>query len=102
MPIGVNTIRNFKCQALVLAALVGMEEKIEPAEPIVGNGYESGAPSLPTSWDAAISEFESDETIAKIFPAELIMNFVLCKRQELARFEGQSEEFEFTTYLESV
>ncbi len=88
--------------AVLGAALVGMEEKIEPAEPIVGNGYESGAPSLPTSWDAAISEFESDETIAKIFPAELIMNFVLCKRQELARFEGQSEEFEFTTYLESV
>lgn len=89
--------------AVVLgAALVGMEDRIEPRAPVKGNSYETGAPSLPMSWSDAVDLFESDEMIARIFNEKLVRNYVLCKRQEIAGFINQPRIFEFTTYLETI
>lgn len=89
--------------AVVLgAALLGIEDKIEPKAPITGNSYETDAEDLPTDWAEAVDLFESDPVIARIFNEKLIRNLVLCKRQEISGFINQPPAFEYTTYLETI
>lgn len=88
--------------AILGAALVGIENGLEPPAPIRGNAYDAQAPRLPDSWKSAIDLFEADPMIARIFTSDLIRNLVLCKRQELQTFAGKDDAFEFLTYAEAV
>ena len=88
--------------AILGAALVGMEDGIEPPEPITGNAYERDLDQIPGTWDAAIDLFEKSETIARILPGELIRNYVLTKRQEHSELDGMSEAERTDLYLDSV
>lgn len=88
------------------AALIGIEDKLDAGPPVTGNAYGTDAPKIPTKWKDAIDLFEQDALISRIFPSELILNFVSCKRQEHAVFATADEEvgdnFEARTYLETV
>jgi glutamine synthetase len=88
--------------AVLGAALIGIEDGKNPTAPVIGNAYDKGAPQLPTDWASAVDLFANDPMIAKVFPADLIRNLVLCKKQEIATFDGASDEFEVQTYLETV
>lgn len=89
--------------AVVLgAALVGMEDEIQPVAPLTGSSYDAIAPRLPMDWSEAVDLFESDPLIERIFDENLIRNYVLCKRQEIQGFINQPRIFEYTTYLETV
>lgn len=68
--------------AVLGAALNGIEDRSDPPAPITGNAYAADLPQIPTDWSAAIDAFEASTEIARIFPAEIIRNFVLTKRQE--------------------
>lgn len=84
------------------AALVGIEDGIEPPEPITGNAYTRLLPQIPTTWDEAIRLFEKSEIIHRILPAELIRNYVMTKRQEVAELDGMTEAEQTDLYLDSV
>ena len=84
------------------AALVGIEDKLTPKAPLKGNSYEANAPELPSEWEDAVELFAHDDTISRIFHANLIRNLVLTKKQEISGFINQPKEFEFSTYLETV
>jgi len=84
------------------AALVGIEDTLDPGHPVKGNSYEAEAPELPPDWESAVDLFETDQTIKRIFHHNLIRNLVLCKRQEISGFINQPTEFEYSTYLETV
>ncbi|MBZ0129222.1 MAG: glutamine synthetase family protein [Rhodobacteraceae bacterium] len=89
--------------AVVLgAALVGMDDAIEPPAPVSGNTYDADLPRLPMKWSDAVDLFEGDPMIARIFHENLIRNYVMCKRQEITGFINQPRLFEFTTYMETV
>jgi len=89
--------------AVLGAALIGIKDGLQPPAPITGNAYEvDGLPQLARDWSAAIAAFEADPLIAHIFPAELIRNMVLTKRQEIARFADQPPDEHWLSYLESV
>ena len=89
--------------AVLGAALVGLEDKMEPPAPITGNAYEiTGVPRLAQSWAEAIDRFESSPLMARIFDPALVANLVMTKRQELARFAETPPDRHWLSYLEAV
>ncbi len=90
--------------AVVLgAALIGIEDGMVPPQPITGNAYElEGLPQLAQNWEEAISVFENDPMIARIFPAQLIRNLILTKRQELKFLAERDPDAHWLSYLEAV
>ncbi|AMY68715.1 glutamine synthetase family protein [Frigidibacter mobilis] len=88
--------------AILGAALIGIEDRIEPPAPIVGNAYAQGLQQLPTTWDEALDAFAGCPMAKRIFPAELIENFVMTKRQELRYMAELSPEEQTEIYLDTV
>ena len=88
--------------AVLGAALNGIDDGAEPPAPITGNAYEQELPQIPGDWQTAIDSFETDAQIARIFPAELIRNYVLTKRQELRDMAELTPEEQVEIYLGTV
>ncbi|MEK0163111.1 glutamine synthetase family protein [Phaeobacter sp. JH20_36] len=88
--------------AILGAALYGIENKIDPNEPITGNAYALDLPQVPNTWQSAIDAFESSEIIPQFFSAEMIRNMVLTKRQELHYMEELTPEERVEIYLDTV
>jgi glutamine synthetase len=84
------------------AALEGIEQQIEPPDPIVGDAYSMELPHLPFDWATAIQRFENGAYMKRIFVPVLRQMLVSCKRQELAVFAGRVTDFEYHSYLETV
>ncbi|WP_424830986.1 glutamine synthetase family protein [Ruegeria sp.] len=85
------------------AALLGIEDGLTPPDPITGNAYEvDGLPQMAPDLPSAIAAWESDPLIARIFPAELIRNMAMTKRQEIARFADIPPDEHWISYLEAV
>lgn len=88
--------------AILGAALIGLEDKIDPGEPIVGNAYAQGLPQLPAIWNVALQVFENSPQIARIFDAELVGNFLMTKRQEIHYMAELSDQEQTELYLDTV
>ena len=88
--------------AILGAALIGMENKMEAPEPISGNAYDQPCPQLVSDWQRAIEVFEKDPLIADIFPEQLIDSFVRTKRQEVRLISEIPVEQHWKTYLSTV
>ncbi|QQA44081.1 glutamine synthetase family protein [Pelagovum pacificum] len=84
------------------AALVGIEDEMEPPEPITGNAYDQHLPQLPGTWAQAIDAFEESDIISRIFPEELVRNYVATKRQELHYFAELTDAEKVDLYLDTV
>ncbi|GLK64289.1 glutamine synthetase [Paracoccus kondratievae] len=88
--------------AVLGAALNGIEDKVEPPPPIKGNAYEQGLEQLPGTWGSAIDAFAASSEIRRIFPAHLIENLVMTKRQELHYMAELSDDETVELYLDTV
>ncbi len=88
--------------AILGAALTGMEDGIEPPAKITGNAYDQDLPQMPGDWGSAIDAFADSPLIPRIFPQELIRNFVLTKRQELRDMDELSKHEQMELYLDTV
>ncbi|NOD47101.1 MULTISPECIES: glutamine synthetase family protein [unclassified Ruegeria] len=89
--------------AVLGAALIGIEDGLQPPAPITGNAYDHpDLPQLMPDWSTAIDRFEADPLIARLFPADLIRYLAMTKRQEIARFENIPSEAHWLSYLEAV
>ncbi len=88
--------------AILGAALIGIEDGMTPPPPITGNAYALDLPLLPDTWSAAIDVFEKSGIMARIFPAELIRNLVMTKRQELRYMDELTPEEKVELYLDTV
>ncbi|WP_372571011.1 glutamine synthetase family protein [Ruegeria jejuensis] len=89
--------------ALLGAALTGIEDQTSPLAPISGNAYEiDGLPQLCTSLEVAVTLFERDPLIARVFKPDLIRNLCLTKRQEIAGFATRPPETHWRSYVECV
>ena len=88
--------------AILGAALIGIEERLMPPDPITGNAYALDLPLLPDTWSEAIEVFEKSDKVRRIFPAELIRNLVMTKRQELRYMYELSPEEQTEIYLDTV
>jgi glutamine synthetase len=88
--------------AILGAALMGIEDRIEPQAPITGNAYDLDLPQVPTDWGQAIEIFANSPLMPRIFPAELIRNLTLTKRQELHYMAELSPSEQVEIYLDTV
>ncbi|MBK5933864.1 glutamate--putrescine ligase [Rhodovulum imhoffii] len=88
--------------AVLGAALQGIEDGLTPPAPITGNAYGQKLPQLPADWAGAIDRFEASDRMARIFPREMIRNYVMTKRQELRRMAGLDEDERTGLYLDTV
>lgn len=94
---------------ILAAGLDGIERKLEPPAPVVGNFYEGpedamGAP-LPTSLGDALDLLEADTTLVELVGPELIETFLRNKRHELARWEAHQNRltaWEIEEYAEAL
>jgi glutamine synthetase len=88
--------------AILGAALVGIEDKAIPPEPVNGNAYALDLPQIPSNWPTAVDAFEKSTLLPRIFPEELIRNLVLTKRQEIRFMEELTPAERVEIYLETV
>ncbi|MBO9444590.1 glutamine synthetase family protein [Ruegeria sp. R14_0] len=89
--------------AVIGAALNGIEDQSDAPAPISGNAYDIvGLPQLASDWPSAIAAFETDPSVARIFPADLIRYFAMTKRQEIRRFAERPPEDHWLSYIEAV
>ncbi|WP_090271385.1 glutamine synthetase family protein [Thalassovita taeanensis] len=88
--------------AILGAALTGIEDGVEPPEPITGNAYALDLPQIPGTWAEAIDAFDTSEMMKRIFAPELIRNFVLTKRQELHYMAELTQQEQVDIYLDTV
>jgi glutamine synthetase len=88
--------------AILGAALIGIEDKMEPPPPITGNAYALDLPIIPSDWKEAIDVFDKSAIMPRIFPKELIANLVMTKRQELHYMGELSPAEQTEIYLDTV
>ncbi|EPX80023.1 glutamine synthetase family protein [Litoreibacter arenae] len=88
--------------AVLGAALVGLEDKMDAPAPITGSAYDADLPQLPTTWDGAIAAFEASELMHRILPRELIRNYLMTKKQEAQYYEELTEVERIDLYLDTV
>ena len=95
--------------AILAAGLDGIERKLKPPKPVIGNFYEGpedamGVP-LPTSLGEALDALEADTRLVKAIGPELIEVFLRNKRYELGRWEAQQNRltaWEIEEYAEAL
>jgi glutamine synthetase len=80
--------------ATIAAGLHGIERRIEPGEPFVGNAYESGLPRLPASLGEAIERFERSEVAVAAFGGDVHRHLLNTAQQEWSAFLSTVTDWE--------
>lgn len=88
--------------AILGAALHGIENKMQPSEPIVGDAYSRDLPGIPPDWASAVEAFHRSKIIPQLLSPLLQRMLVDCKRQEMSVFAERVTDFEYYSYLEAV
>ncbi|MEP1443646.1 MAG: glutamine synthetase family protein [Hyphomicrobiales bacterium] len=88
--------------AIMGAALYGMNERLTPSEPVVGNAYNADRRELPLNWTQAVEAFSQFEKNQELFDARVIRMLGACKQQEQITFGVEISKFEYETYVETV
>jgi len=88
--------------AVLGAAWLGIEDDAIPPAPTAGNAYAQDLPQLAPDWETALTLFEHDKDIARIFATELIDNLCRTKRQELRLMRAIPASEQWKIYLEAV
>ena len=88
--------------AVLAGALHGIENAIEPGEPVVGNAVPDDAARLPVSWGDALDAFEGSEFIGEAFGEPWRRMFAASKRQERQKLGAVITTLEYETYLRNA
>ena len=87
---------------VLLAGLDGIERRLTPPEPVVGDAYRAdeahAGSKLPADLGAALDALEADETLREGLGAELAETFLAMKRFELDRFNQWVTDWELDEY----
>ncbi|MBN9017383.1 MAG: glutamine synthetase [Rhizobiales bacterium] len=86
--------------ATVLAAMLeGIEKSIDPGAPIVGNGYEQIAPSLPSSWPDALAAARASDFLPRRLGERFTEIYLAIKQAECERFFAEIPDLDYALYL---
>ncbi|WGL51943.1 glutamine synthetase family protein [Nocardioides sp. BP30] len=84
---------------MLAGALLGIRNKIEPPEALVGYGYDpERSQMLPQSLGEALDALEKDEEVGELLGAPFVSTFLAYKRDELQRFGAAVTDWEFREY----
>ncbi|MEW6263990.1 MAG: glutamine synthetase family protein [Thermodesulfobacteriota bacterium] len=87
--------------ACLAAGLDGIEKKIDPGEPFVGDCYTADTskyPPLPMYLQEALEELNKDVVLCQALGPKLIQAFNAVKQAEVARFRTYVTEWEYCEY----
>ena len=100
---GADTNPYLVMAAGLAAGLYGIENKIEPPDPIVGNAYTNNSlPLLPTSLGAAIEGLKRSEIARELLGDTFIDHYILIRDYEVRRFEKAVTNWELQRYFEVI
>jgi glutamine synthetase len=80
--------------AMVAAGLHGMDAGLELEEPVAGNAYTSGKPSVPTTLRDARDAFAASAVAREAFGDEVVEHYLNHARVELDAFEAAVTDWE--------
>lgn len=84
---------------LLAAAHLGIENRIEPAQPVEGYGYDpSRSPKLPTHLSSALDALEADTEFVDVLGKPFVDAFLAYKRDEIEKFRSYVTDWEFREY----
>ena len=84
----------------ILAGMLhGIENRLDPGEPLTGNAYDQLEPSLPRYWPLAIERFAASDYIGSALGQEFQGVYTMLKQQELDTFDGQVTPLEYDACL---
>jgi glutamine synthetase len=85
--------------SMLAGALLGIRNKIEPPEALVGYGYDpERSEMLPQSLDQALDALEQDKEIGELLGTPFVSTFLAYKRDEIQRFRSAVTDWEFREY----
>ncbi len=98
--LGDATANPYLAMAAVSAAIyLGVRDKLEPAAPLEGYGYDpESAPMLPQSLPEALDALEADTALAQVVGEFFVNSFLTYKRNEVERFSRFVTDWEFREY----
>ncbi len=98
--LGDATANPYLAMAAVSAAIyLGVRDKLEPAAPLEGYGYDpESAPMLPQSLPEALDALEADTALAEVLGEFFVNSFLTYKRNEVERFSRFVTDWEFREY----
>jgi glutamine synthetase len=87
--------------SILSGALHGMENKIEPSKPVVGDAYSvfDEDRALPNTWEDAITALENSDLLKATLGSQYVRVFTSAKRQEQASIAGRISDLEYESYL---
>jgi glutamine synthetase len=91
--------------AVVLAGMLhGIEKKLVPPPPLVGNAYTQRltAPRLPADWPSALGRFGASEFLREYFGERFVRLYELTRRGEMQDFNSRLTALDYAWYLEQV
>jgi glutamine synthetase len=80
--------------AMLAGGLYGVENKLELEEPLTGNAYTSGKPTVPTNLHAARDLFAASSIARAAFGDDVVDHYVHAADTELAAFESAVTDWE--------
>jgi glutamine synthetase len=95
----------YLAMAAMLAGMChGIENKLDPGEPVVGNGYEAtvDAPPMPGNWFAAVERFEQSALMKDYLGARFVKMYSIVKRTEQERFFAAVPVLDYEWYLRTA
>ena len=93
--------------AVLGAALLGIEEEIDPGEPVVGNAYEveDDLPAdrkFPTNLRESAARFDQSLSARRVFGDDFVDHFVLSRRHEASEYERSINDWQLERYFEII
>ena len=88
--------------AVLAGALHGIDNGIDPGEPVDGNAVPDDTVRLPASWGDALDAFERSDFIGGAFGEPFRKVFAASKRQEKQKFKAIITTLEYETYLRNI
>jgi glutamine synthetase len=91
--------------AVVLAGMLhGIERKLAPPPPLVGNAYTQrlAAPMLPGDWATALTRFGESAFLREYFGERFVTLYERTRRGEMQDFNSRLTALDYSWYLEQV
>jgi glutamine synthetase len=90
--------------AVLAGILYGVERRLTPPAPLVGNAYTQrlAAPRLPSDWPTALGRFATSAFLREYFGERFVALYELTRRGEMADFNSRLSALDYAWYLEQV
>jgi len=85
--------------AILAGALRGIQEQIDPGEPITGNGYAQPSEQLPGDWLTTLDALQHSDWAPSVLDPKFLKIYLTVKRAEYRQFMSEVSEQDWRWYL---